>query len=406
MILYGFTLYLAFMAAGFPAGAYSLIWTQISERMTVPVPSISILRAMVAAGAVLACIFWTRGGRKSERNLDLCLAGVSFETLGLIGFSLSRVFWNLMLWSFMLGIGYGTSLTLLCIVVMKLDRREIMLYFSGICTGAFAGCWLLSETIRISGSWRTGCQVLGLVQILIAVTAFFIRRVLMKGGELRGKLEERVRFMEIARERQRNCMSLEPSDMKMAEKQYMIRTFCACIAAFLTGILVFCITLWPQSYRVAQTYASQELTGYGVLMVSLGMAAGRIAAGAFRPRKKAVRVTALAGAGILLILEQILISREALTDQGLLFFQLLEGAAIGPVFPSLLFLDDVRLDKDAEMALLSLLPAFSLGSYVLGTPLTQALVGGGQAGYFPLWLLVLAAGLGICLFFSDRGERD
>ena len=82
MALYNITLYLAFVAAGFPAGVYSSIWTQISGGLTVPVTSISLLRAMIAAGGVLACILSVRTSQKRERIFDLCLAGVSLETLG------------------------------------------------------------------------------------------------------------------------------------------------------------------------------------------------------------------------------------------------------------------------------------------------------------------------------------
>ena len=85
--------------------------------------------------------------------------------------------------------------------------------------------------------------------------------------------------------------------------------------------------------------------------------------------------------------KQYLIHTAGLTDMGMLFFQLFEGIMVGPVFPKLLLLDDVRLDREAETALLSLLPAFALGAVIVVTPLTQALVGAGQTRWFPLWLL-------------------
>ena len=136
MALYNITLYLAFVAAGFPAGVYSSIWTQISGGLTVPVTSISLLRAMIAAGGVLACILSVRTSQKRERIFDLCLAGVSLETLGVIGLALSRMFWHLCLWSLVLGLGLGMSLTLLCIVVIRHDQRTVMLQFSGTGVGA------------------------------------------------------------------------------------------------------------------------------------------------------------------------------------------------------------------------------------------------------------------------------
>lgn len=406
MVLYNVTLYLAFVAAGFPAGIYSSIWTQISGGMTVPVPSIILLRAMIAAGGVLACILAARIRQKQERTFDLCLAGVSLETLGVIGLALSRMFWHLCLWSFVLGLGLGMSLTLLCIVVIRLDQRTVMLQFSGTGVGAFAGNWILSAAMSLSGSWRTGCELLGLVQILTAFLAFFIRRSLIKGQDMRRKLDERSREIDICREQERRRIPLDEAGLRQAEKEYITRSAVSCMAAFLSGILALCMVLWPQSYRVIETGAAQEMTGYGVLMVSLGMAAGRVLAGVLRPAGRVSRLIWMGTAGVLLLLEQYLIHAGGLTDMGMLFFQLFEGITVGPVFPKLLLLDDVRLDREAETALLSLLPAFALGAVIVVTPLTQALVGAGQTRWFPLWLLALAVCLGVCLFFCVKDGKD
>ena len=149
-----------------------------------------------------------------------------------------------------------------------------------------------------------------------------------------------------------------------------------------------------------------EMTGLGVVMTGLGLAAGRIAAALCRPKRNRLQIGAMALMAVLLLLEQYLIAENGLTDMGLLIFQLLTGAAAGPVFPSLLLLDDVRLDREAEGDLLALLPAFALGSWIVITPLTQALVGGGQTEHFPVWLLLITVVTGFFLFLSSRGEKD
>ena len=97
MVFYYLTIYLAFLATGFPVGMLSIIWPLISEKLTVAIPYISLVRAMIAAGGVIACILSGRKVWKQDRALDLCLTGVSLETLGVIGLSLSRLFWHLLL---------------------------------------------------------------------------------------------------------------------------------------------------------------------------------------------------------------------------------------------------------------------------------------------------------------------
>lgn len=406
MVLYSLTFFLALFSAGLPAGLYSIIWNQMSEKLTLAVPYVSLLRAMIAAGAVIACILCGRQPEKKERNLDLCLAGVSLETLGVVGLSLSRVFWNLMVWSFVLGLGYGMSLTLICMAAVRLSGRSIMLQFSGASAGILSGAWILMSAEDASGSWRTGCQVLALVQVIIIGSVFLIRRALLKGGDVRKKLEERSREAARERERQRKLRHPDREDLEQAERQFMTKALFSCFAAFAGTLLVFCLVLWPQSFRVASTGADMEMTGLGVVMTGLGLAAGRIAAALCRPKRNRLQIGAMALMAVLLLLEQYLIAENGLTDMGLLIFQLLTGAAAGPVFPSLLLLDDVRLDREAEGDLLALLPAFALGSWIVITPLTQALVGGGQTEHFPVWLLLITVVTGFFLFLSSRGEKD
>ena len=60
MVLYSLTFFLALFSAGLPAGLYSIIWNQMSEKLTLAVPYVSLLRAMIAAGAVIACILCGR----------------------------------------------------------------------------------------------------------------------------------------------------------------------------------------------------------------------------------------------------------------------------------------------------------------------------------------------------------
>lgn len=402
MALYSFALYLAYQAAGFPVGILSLIWPQICEKMTVAVPYISLMRAMIAAGGVSACILSGKLQRKREKLLDLCIAGVGLEALGVLGFSLSRLFWHLMVWAFVLGMGFGVSLTLLSLAVAIHGRKCVFFQYSGIGVGILAGSWLVSTVLSASGSWREACQILAVVQVLIVAAAFLLRRLLMREPDLRKKLEEDSRKQAIDREREKNSRRLTEEELGKAEKAFMKRTVMAAAASFLTCLLLLCITLWPQSYRVVDTAASAEMTGYGIVAEAAGLAAGYIFFGIMPLSEKNTFRLSMGMLIILFLAEAYLIHLGALSGNGILIFQLLCGASAFPVFPQLVLLDDIRLDREAELSLISLFPAFGLGSWIAATPLTLALVGSGQSAHFPLWLLAITAGLCVCLIFSER----
>lgn len=406
MVFYYLTIYLAFLATGFPVGMLSIIWPLISEKLTVAIPYISLVRAMIAAGGVIACILSGRKVWKQDRALDLCLTGVSLETLGVIGLSLSRLFWHLLLWAFVLGFGIGVAATFLCIEAVREKSRLVFLQFSGLWTGTFLGTWILTETIDVLGSWRTGCQILGLTQIAIAAVAFLTRRVIKRDEKFRIRLDERFRKAEIDREREKNSRKTDVKTLVRIEKQYMKRVFLCCGAAFLLGIFIMADVLWPQSYRVAYTGASQEMTGFGMLAAAGGLAAGCLLYALILPMGRIAEVILYTALPVTLLLQQYLLHENSLTDYMILGFQFLTCAAVGPLFPKMVLIDDIRLDRDAETSLISLLPSFGIGSVIVVTPLTQSLVRAGQTEYFILYLLLVGAGILICLFLSNRAGKD
>lgn len=403
---YNVTIYLAFLAAGLPAGIYSIIWDGISENLMAAVPYVGLVRSLIAAGGILACTLCGKWAKRRERWLDLSLAGVSLEAMAVIGLSLSRLFWHLLFWSLLLGLGLGTSLTFLYLLALGRGKETLPVLLSGTPAGCLIGTLLLDWGMEGAGSWRAACQVLGLTEILVGALAFLLRKTYLRRKEVRRKLEEEERKRQRDRDRSGRELLTDQADLERAGRQYLTKAACCCGAALLMGVLVACLVTWPQTYRVAETGANRQITDLSLVLVTLGLALGRVLAKCFPLTRRRMQVLSLAALGILLLLEQVLISRDGLTNQGILTFQLLAGVGIGPILPSLLSLDDVRLDPEDERGVLSLLPAFELGAYLLVTPLAQALVGGGQERFFPGWLLLITAACGCFLLASSKGDQN
>ena len=112
-VTYFVSVTLALFAGALPAQVLGVIWESISDGMNVEIPYIALLRLLAAAGAVLAVILSDRI-RGYILARDLIVGALALEALSLIGFSLSREFWNLAVWVTALGFSGGMCVTLIC----------------------------------------------------------------------------------------------------------------------------------------------------------------------------------------------------------------------------------------------------------------------------------------------------
>ena len=343
-----------------PAGVFSMIWEQISSNMTVGVPYIAIIRVLIAFGIILAVVLSDRI-RAHVMIRDIVIGSTALEALALLGFSLSRVFWNLCLWAFCLGLGMGLGVSLLCRMLRRAGNRFAEIVFAGGACGIMAGVWILDQVFRRGGNWRTSCQILAVTQVLLCLIQFSLRRRRLRDSE------ETVHRLQRERNRRRSDRRQEMirRDGAVDERSashYYLRLLCCYLACTLCSILILGAVLWPEAYLVSS--AGTAISSFrAVMLVVGGLAAGRIA-----------------GRSVLLM--------EA--------FQFAVGFAAGPLFPNMDLLEDERLDEDAQDSLFGMLSAFYFGGWAVITPLTQALVGSSQERYFAWWMLLAAVLMMIC----------
>ena len=384
-----------------PAGVLSVIWETISDNLTVGVPYIAILRVLIAAGIITAVVVSDRV-RAYVMIRDIVIGAVALETLALLGFSMSRVFWNLCIWSFCLGFGLGMGASLLSRIVRRAGGAYAQLTFAGGPAGIAAGVLILSQVLARGVGWRTSCQILAVSQVLLCLLQFSLRRRRhLDSGEMLRKMEREKNRQRSGR-RQEKIRSEGEVDERFAP-MYFHRIVCCYLACVLCSILILGTMLWPDAYLIAEGRSTVSSVR-SVLLTAGGLTAGRILAYLIPLPEKMKRTLP----GILTVsvtgIAAFLVYRGASAMQ-LQVLQFAVGAAAGPVFPGLILADDERLDEDAQDSLLGLMPAFYFGGWAVITPLTQALVGSSQESMFALWLLGAAAAMTVCLALARRRIR-
>lgn len=383
------TLFLALIGAGMPVSLLSMIWGEISENMIFAASMAGALRAALAFGAVLACIFEGRV-REKVGKIDLLIVGMLFEALSLVGYSLSRLFGHLMVWSLLEGFGSGLVLIDVCLILSVCTFRRTALIFTGSPLGIAAGAFVLSFLGERDLSWRTKCQLSGFLILFVTVAVFYLRR--------------RYRLSDFGTKLQK-CSgdSTAPGT---------VQTVLFCGAGLLLGTLEAMTVLWSIAYPASDP----DLIGMGIstqggiILGCLSMAAGRLLAALLPFRKK----TKMRLCPLLYLCTEACLSGLAyggvLSMRAVLAGLMLAGAVLGPLLPLLASRDGEDRDDAGDIYIFEpgcrqVFPAFYLAGWVLITPLTAALTGSGQLDRYPLWLLIGGAVLAVLLFLAGRGLR-
>ena len=381
-----------------PAGVFSVIWESISNYLTVGVPSIAIIRVLIVVGVVTAAVLSDRI-RSYGVIRDIVIGSTALEALALLGFSLSRVFWNLCIWSVCLGFGLGMGVTLLCRMLRRAGRRYAEIVFAGGALGIMAGVWILSQVFARGGGWRTSCQILAVAQVLLCLVQFSLRRRGLRESEESVRKLQRERNRMRAVRREQKISEEGPLDERSAPARFR-SLVCCYLSCVCCSILILGAVLWPETWLVASGRDFLP-SAASVMVVSGGLAAGRILA-YLLPVPERLKAVLFGAFTVFAAAAALAMSGSGLSLLQLELLQFAIGAGAGEVLPALITTEDERLDEDAQDSLYGLLPAFYTGGLAVITPLTQALVGSGQERWLALWLLIPAALMTIFLAGAKR----
>ena len=199
-VTYFIAVTLALFAGALPAQILGVIWASIQESMTVEIPYIALLRLLGCAGAIAAVILSERI-RGYILARDLIVGAIALEALSLIGFSLSREFWNLCVWITALGFSAGLCLALISYLIRGTWQQKASLLFAFSPMGAAAGACLTRYILSAGRSWRAACQGLSIAQIVLCMSVFFLRRTLLR--DVADILKKQRRRMEMHRQKRR-----------------------------------------------------------------------------------------------------------------------------------------------------------------------------------------------------------
>ncbi len=399
---YIISIIMALFAGTLPAQILGILWEQICEATGTGIPYIAIMRLLGTAGAIAAVILSDRI-RGYILARDMIVGAIALEALSLIGFSMSRVFWNLAVWITALGFSIGLCLSLICYLLREVSASKAgLLFFSSAC-GTAAGAFICSYVLAGGRSWRTACQILSILQIILCMIIFFMRRILLK--DVVSILRKQRREAQILREKRRQELIRKKGDVdERSAGAYLIRLLFLYGTAFCCGVLLLSAIHLTFTAQVSAQDESADLAG-SILVVCAAMAAGRLLIFVL---KKNGRIACGIGTVITLIcLAVCAVLSWAGYDSRMLLMaaRIGTGFGAGMVFPNLIQMEDERFDSDAQTSMAGLIPAFYVGSDALITPFVQSLSSASESTVCIITMLALTVCMGVFLALASTSIK-
>ena len=398
-VAYFVSVTLALFAGALPAQVLGLLWEMISSGMEVEIPYIALLRLLGAVGAIAAVIVSDKI-RGYILARDLIVGAIALEALSLIGFSMSREFWNLCVWITALGFSMGLCFTLICYLLRETYSRKTCLLFALSPLGVLTGSYLVSFILSQGRSWKTACQVLAILQIALCMVIFFLRRTLLR--DVVQMVRKRRKEANIQRQRRRERLIREKGQVdERSEGAYLIRLLFLYGACIFCGLLILSAIHLTYSAQVSQSGLPARLED-SIMTVCAGMALGRL--GIHFLKRSAGWAWAAGTCVTLAFLAVAFVAAWAGQRGSMVFFAMRFGTGLGAgmIFPNLIQTEDERFDDEAQTAMAGLLPAFYLGTEAVITPFVQSMSGGSKVVVCAAAMTALAICMGVFLAFASK----
>lgn len=255
-------IYLSFISLGLPDSLLGSAWPSMYPQMGVPVSYAGIVSMIIAGGTIIASFF----SEKIIRRLGtgkVTVISVSMTAVALLGFSLSRNFFELCVWAVPLGLGAGSvdaALNNYVALHYKAKHMSWLHCFWGI--GATTGPVIMSYFLQYGDKWDRGYLTIGIIQFCLVTILFLSLPLWKKVGEKPAQSEE-----------------IQKSSLKLSELLKLPGAKLALVSFFSYCSLEATAGLWGSSYLVIAKGIPAERAAKWISLFYFGITFGRFLSG-------------------------------------------------------------------------------------------------------------------------------
>lgn len=373
-------IYAAFISLGLPDSLLGTSWTVMHTDVGAPVALAGLISMNISGGTIVSSLLSSRVIRRFGA-WRVVTVSVSMTALALLGFSLARAVWTLLLFAVPLGLGAGSvDAALNNFVALHYKPRHMnwLHCFWGI--GATGGPLVLAAILGAHGSWRGGYVTIGIVQSVLVAGLLASRPLWKLTGGAAGNAQESSEFVS-----NRQAFRIR------GVKAVLVTFLCYCSLEACTG-------LWAASYLTAQKGLTPADAAFWTSLFYGGITLGRFINGLLAEKIKGETLIrggiAGIGAGVLCVLLPL---PPFVCAAGLVLI----GLGCAPIYPSMIYLTPSRFGKAASQSVIGL----SMACAYVGTTFVPPLIGALSAVLTLTVLPYALAALLLCMALSSETVR-
>jgi fucose permease len=344
-------IYLSFISLGLPDALLGAGWPVMCEDFGVPLSYAGIISLIIAAGTIVSSLLSDRLTLRFG-TARVTAFSVATTAVALLGFSMTRSYWILLLWAVPYGLGAGSvDASLNNYVALHYSSRHMSWLHCMWGIGASTGPYVMGYALTAEKGWYMGYRYIALIQIVL--TAVLILSIPIWKARPAGQTKEG--------EKQRKPLGIKEILRIPGAKEVLIAFFCYC-AAEQTAIL------WSSTYLVMHNGLDETAAASFASFYLLGLTLGRGLSGFLTIKINDTNMIRLGqGLMVLGIAMMLLPFGTAASMIGLMLI----GLGCAPVYPCIIHSTPDHFGPENSQALIGV----QMASAYLGTLLVPPLFG-------------------------------
>ncbi len=363
-------IYLSFISLGLPDSLLGSAWPTMYPQLGVPVSYSGIVFMIISVGTIVSSL-------QSDR-LTRCLGtgkvtvfSVAMTAVALLGFSISRTFWELCFWAVPYGLGAGSvDASLNNYVALHYESKHMSWLHCMWGVGAASGPYIMGAVITGGGTWNGGYRCIAIIQIVLTAVLLFSLPLWKGRPQAKDETGSAV---------EAKALSVKEVLKVSGVKNVLICFFCYCALEQTTG-------LWASSYLTLYKGVPAETAASFASMFFIGITIGRALNGFLAMKLNDVQMVRM---GQVVIACGIVVMFLPLGAAASLAGFVMIGLGCAPIYPCLIHATPAHFGADKSQAIIGIQMACAYVGTSLMPPLFGLIAEHITVSLLPIYLVVI-----------------
>ena len=362
-------IYLCFISLGLPDSLLGSAWPVLHNEISVPVSYAGIISGTISVGTILSSLFSDKLQRRFGSGLVTAVS-ITMTAAGLFGFSVSKSFLLLFLWSIPYGLGAGGVDAILNNYVALHYKAQHMSWLHCMWgVGASISPYIMSFALVRLDNWSRGYLIVSIIQAVLSIIVFVSLPLWKKGADTQDVPET-----------QNEAKSLSFKEI------FSIRGAIPCFLTFFCYCaLELTTSLWASTFLVERWQFTPEAAASFGSMFYIGITFGRFVNG-FLAMKLSDRSLIRIGCSVIALGITLLFLPFHRTLALIGFITV--GLGCAPIYPCIIHMTPNVFGKDRSQAIIGVQMAFAYTGFLTMPSLFGIIAEHLSISLLPLYQLV------------------